>query len=182
MSTFAELAGYSAIGWNKQAQVVFNKLNELSVPYVVVGGAAVVYWTNHYRKVTPDLDIIVKPSELPKLKSQWTLQPGLLGVSFEEKDFIVDVLTATNSLYREALSDPVLVSGVPVIAPEVLLVIKAKAGRDKDIKDFVAVAQAKPGAWTNARRLAKLHGVDTEDLNQLFALAEHAPEGFFRRH
>ena len=181
MERFEEVAGYTKIGFSQQARTALDRLQELHIRFCVIGGAAIVYHTKHYRDVTPDLDILVSPSSLTALREIGVLHPGTFGVSFEIGRFVVDCIFASSALYRDTIATAIIVDGVPMADIPHLLCIKAEAGRDKDTRDFAALARGHLDLKGQTCMLAKRCGLDMDDIDSLWLIAKHAPESFGRR-
>ena len=111
-----------------------------------IGGMAVVIHlgTAHdgsaLRQISPDLDLLVDPSQLSTLAKLIPVTNSLLGLSVIGSAITIDIIAALDPLQEAALGDARLhnVVGVflRVISQPYLVALKLLAGRDKDMADI----------------------------------------------
>jgi hypothetical protein len=111
-----------------------------------IGGMAVVIHVgaahdgSALRQISPDLDLLVDPSQLSTLAKLIPVTNSLLGLSVIGSAITIDIIAALDPLQEAALVDARLhnVAGVfqRVISPPYLIALKLLAGRDKDMADI----------------------------------------------
>jgi len=116
-----------------------------SVEWALVGGIAVALYGGD--RNTKDVDAIA--SELLPLESEGRLRQGgeRYSIKVSRGEVFVDWILRNDSfkrLFQVALSEAVMINGVPVLTPEWLVILKFIAGRFKDQEDAVFLL-SRPG-------------------------------------
>lgn len=141
------------------AEVASAKLREAGVPHTLVGGLAV--GAHGYPRTTDDVDFLVGDEAFEKhVGGLVTLKVPLIAVGNVRIDFLsIDEARGEKEPLRSAVETPSPEGQVPVVPLTVLVYLKLKASRQKDIADLV--------------ELLKRGRVDIEDI--ALYLAEYAP-------
>lgn len=115
-------------------------LERLGVRHVLAGGLAVGV---HGRpRLTKVIDFLVGPEAFETHGPLVTFRPG---VPLASEGVPIDSLLAPEEhreLLEQALAEPVVLDGVPVIAPQYLVLMKLLAGRRQDLADVASMLEA----------------------------------------
>lgn len=112
-------------------------LDRLGVRHMLVGGLAVGV---HGRvRATKDVDFLVGPEAFESVGVIVSFRPG---VPLSAEGVPIDSILAPSEhepVLNEALADPLVVDGVPVIRVEPLIYMKLVAGRRQDLADVASM-------------------------------------------
>ncbi len=112
-------------------------LERLHVRHALVGGLAVGV---HGRvRATKHVDFLVGPEAFESHGAIVSFRPG---VPLSAEGVPIDSILAPeehDTVLLDALTDPIIVDGVPVIRPEPLIYMKLLASRRQDLADVVSV-------------------------------------------
>jgi hypothetical protein len=154
------------------AEVASRKLREAGISHALVGGLAV--GAHGYPRTTDDVDFLVGDEAFQKHAGGLvTLKLPLIAVGKVSVDFVsIEEARGEREQMLEALENPRVSEGVPVVSLPVLVYLKLKAGRQRDIADVVELlkrgrieieivdryledrAPDQLGRWNRAKQLA----------------------------
>jgi hypothetical protein len=119
------------------AEVASRKLREAGIPHALAGGLAV--GAHGYPRTTDDVDFLVGEEAFEKHAGGLvTLKLPLVAVGSVRVDFVsLDDTEQERDDARDAVDNPPLSPEVPVVPLQLLLYMKLKAGRQKDLADVV---------------------------------------------
>jgi len=119
------------------AAVASRKLREAGIPHALAGGLAV--GAHGYPRTTDDVDFLVGEEAFEKHAGGLvTLKLPLVAVGSVRVDFVsLDDTEQERDDARDAVKNSPLSPEVPVVPLPVLLYMKLKAGRQKDLADVV---------------------------------------------
>lgn len=143
---------------------------QLGVRHVLVGGLAV--GVHGHPRATKDVDFLVGPEAF---QSSGTIVSFRAGVPLASEGVPIDSILAPvthDAVLAEALADPVVVDGVPVIRPDALVLMKLAAGRRQDLADVLALLQV--GAIDVPRTRALLQRADASLVAAFDGLVEES--------
>jgi hypothetical protein len=141
-------AAYEEVGENLREVVkdISQTLTSNRIPHAVVGGIAMGTYISG--RTTQDIDILVDSRSkqqikrlFPGGKSSETPSGKLPIWSTEHLGIEVDFLFA-DGLPSDALSDPTIRDGVPVISQHALTALKVRSGRPKDLEDMILLIRS----------------------------------------
>jgi hypothetical protein len=143
----------------RAAETASHKLHEAGIPHALAGGLAV--GAHGYPRTTDDVDFLVGDEAFEKHAGGLvTLKLPLIAVGSVRVDFVsLDDNQQERDDAREAIDHPPFSQDVPVVSLPMLVYMKLKAGRQKDIADVVELLK---------RGRIEIHLVDRY-------LQEHAP-------
>jgi len=166
---------------NKTLKAIAECLDNAGIPYMVMGGQAVLQYGEARMTQDIDLTIALTPDDvdrvLPSLKacgfspvtnnaSQFAKETWVLPVSHDETGVRVDVVFSITPFERQAIEGArvIGVEGAPVrfIAPEELVVQKVMSGRPKDIEDVKGIVDIQGDALDKEKIRAALDGLGRE--------------------
>jgi hypothetical protein len=142
------------------AEVASQKLREANIPHALAGGLAMGAYG--CMRATAAVDFLVGDEAFEKhVGGLVTLKVPLIAVGGVRVDLVsIDESRGEERQLRPAVEQPPESGGVPIVPLPVLVYMKLKAGRQKDVADLV--------------ELLKAGGVDLEALDR--HLAEFAPD------
>jgi hypothetical protein len=119
------------------AETASHKLREAGIPHALAGGLAV--GAHGYPRTTDDVDFLVGDEAFEKHAGGLvTLRLPLIAVGNVRVDFVsLDDNQQERAEAREAVDHPPFSHEVPIVSLPMLLYMKLKAGRQKDIADVV---------------------------------------------
>jgi hypothetical protein len=119
------------------AETASTKLREAGIPHALAGGLAV--GAHGYPRTTDDVDFLVGDEAFEKHAGGLvTLKLPLIAIGRVRVDFVsLDDNQQERDDTREAIDHPPFSQEVPVVSLPVLIYMKLKAGRQKDIADVV---------------------------------------------
>jgi hypothetical protein len=119
------------------AEIVSRKLTEAGIPHALAGGLAV--GAHGYPRTTDDVDFLVGDEAFEKHTGGLvTLKLPLISVGRVRVDFVsIDDTQDEREQTREAIDAPSSGQEVRVVPLPLLVYMKLKAGRQKDIADVV---------------------------------------------
>jgi hypothetical protein len=132
----------------RQAIEIVGKIaNQQGIDWALAGGLAVILYGSD--RLTKDVDIIASQLLPAKLPVAGRLRQGgeRYVVETEKRSTYVDWIIRGDEfkkLFQAALSEATTVSGVPILTPEWLVILKFIAGRFKDQEDAVFLL-SRPG-------------------------------------
>lgn len=141
------------------AETASQKLREAGIPHALAGGLAV--GAHGYPRTTDDVDFLVGDEAFEKHAGGLvTLRLPLVAVGGVRVDFVsIADSQAERDQTRAAVDHPPVTREVPVVPLPVLVYMKLKAGRQKDLADLV--------------ELLKRGRIEIEDVDRY--LETHAP-------
>lgn len=142
------------------AEVASQKLREAGIPHALVGGLAV--GAHGYPRTTDDVDFLVGDEAFEKHAGGLvTLKLPLIAVGKVSVDFLsIEEARGEREQMLEALEHSPSSDGVPIVPLSVLVYLKLKAGRQRDLADVV--------------ELLKRGRIEIEVVDRY--LEEHAPD------
>ena len=144
-------------------RVASAKLAELGVRHVLVGGMAVGAYARP--RATKDVDFMVGPEAWP---TEGVIVSAIPGLPFRVGKIDVDTLMAPGEApgIVEALERGITSENIPIVPPEVLILMKVIAGRAQDIADIHALLDVVP--VTTARAYVQTYAPDyLDNLNEI---------------
>ena len=119
------------------AETASRKLREAGIPHALAGGLAV--GAHGYPRTTDDVDFLVGDEAFERHAGGLvTLKLPLIAVGNVRVDLVsIDDTEDEREQTRTAVDQPPITSEVPVVPLPVLVYMKLKAGRQKDIADVV---------------------------------------------
>lgn len=121
------------------AHKIHEQLEQLGVPHVLVGGIAVGAYARN--RTTEDVDVLIRREDVAKLPKGEAL--GLIeGFSVKVDGLPVDFIVATKPYLKQAVGNPTVIDGIPLLSPEALVAMKLQAGRTKDMADVVEILKS----------------------------------------
>lgn len=119
------------------AETASRKLREVGIPHALAGGLAV--GAHGYPRTTDDVDFLVGDEAFEKHAGGLvTLRLPLIAVGSVRVDFVsLDDTQEERDQTRAAVENPPVTHEVPVVPLPLLVYMKLKAGRQKDIADVV---------------------------------------------
>jgi len=119
------------------AETASRKLREAEIPHALAGGLAV--GAHGYPRTTDDVDFLVGDEAFEKHAGGLvTLKLPLISVGGVRIDFVsMDDSQQERADARDAVDHPPLSQDLPVVPLPMLIYMKLKAGRQKDIADVV---------------------------------------------
>jgi hypothetical protein len=131
------LRGVVATEILEAAETASRMLGEAGIPHALAGGLAV--GAHGYPRTTDDVDFLVGDEAFEKHAGGLvTLKLPLIAIGSVRVDFVsMDDSDQERSQTRAAVEDPSLTRDVPVVPLPVLVYMKLKAGRQKDVADLV---------------------------------------------
>jgi hypothetical protein len=121
-----------------QAMVEASEIfRSLGIPHALVGGLAVSAWSRP--RWTKDVDFVVDHTAFDVTPSGVvSFKPG---VPLQVRGVVVDPILPKEEEGHlfDALRNPVVIDGIPVLPVEALVYMKLEAGRSKDIGDVVEI-------------------------------------------
>lgn len=141
------------------AETASRKLREAGIPHALAGGLAV--GAHGYPRTTDDVDFLVGDEAFETHAGGLvTLKLPLVSVGGVRVDFVsIDDSQTEREQTRSAVDHPAVTREVPVVPLSVLVYMKLKAGRQKDLADVV--------------ELLKRGRIEIEEVD--LYLREHAP-------
>jgi hypothetical protein len=126
----------------RAAETASRKLREAGIPHALAGGLAV--GAHGYPRTTDDVDFLVGDEAFEKhAEGLVTLKLPLIAVGSVRVDFVsLDDNQQERDEAREAVDHPPFSQEVPVVPLPVLIYMKLKAGRQKDIADVVELLKS----------------------------------------
>ncbi|WP_457566947.1 nucleotidyltransferase [Desulfurobacterium sp.] len=151
---------------------------ELAGNYVVIGGLAVRTYAGKVRKLTPDLDFLVKPEVEEKVLSLFRLSRNTLcgsvwlvgNVDGVEVDFQVATKKFENGIIESAETFCVDDFFIKVAKPEHLILMKLGVLREKDEMDIALLLKRKELDLGKLLGLVKTHLPSEIDTLKQFVL------------
>lgn len=142
------------------AEIASAKLREAGIPHALVGGLAV--GAHGYPRTTDDVDFLVGEEAFRRHAGGLvTLKLPLIAVGNVRIDFLsLDESRGEKESLQSAMENPPPDAPVPIVPLPVLVYLKLKAGRQKDIADVV--------------ELLKRGRIEVEEIDRY--LAQHAPD------
>lgn len=142
---------------------------------VIGGGAMILHFGKEVRVISPDLDILLMPTELSNIAGMFgRMTPGTFGHSVTYQGLTVDFLAATKGWERALVQKAVNINDVPVVPEIGLIALKFNAARDKDLEDLLKIFQVKPKLFEEARPLIKqAFANELEDYDSTVMLLKH---------
>jgi hypothetical protein len=119
------------------AEVASIKLREAGIPHALAGGLAV--GAHGYPRTTDDVDFLVGDEAFVKHAGGLvTLKLPLIAVGSVRVDFVsIDESKGETEQLRAAVEDPPTSERIPIVPLTVLVYMKLKANRQKDLTDLV---------------------------------------------
>jgi hypothetical protein len=142
------------------AETASRKLREAAIPHALAGGLAV--GAHGYPRTTDDVDFLVGDEAFEKHTGGLvTLKLPLIAVGGVRIDLVsLDDDQQERDQTRAAVEHPLVTHEIPVVSLPLLIYMKLKAGRQKDVADVV--------------ELLKSGRIETEVVDRY--LGEHAPK------
>lgn len=113
------------------------KLKEAGIPHALAGGLAI--GAHGYPRTTDDVDFLVGDEAfLHHAGGMVTLKLPLIAIGKVRIDFLsTGPESSSEKQFREAVDRPAMSEQIPVVPLPVLVFMKLKAGRQKDLADLV---------------------------------------------
>jgi hypothetical protein len=155
--------------------------------WALCGGVAVAFWVTKRSPTVRELDILISEEDVEEaremLRDVGCVVGGYGGVGMNSvgvtcRGLKIDLIIAERSWEREALLKSAKAGKFRVVRPEYLILMKLKAGRDKDIEDVVLLSRVVDVEKT--RKLVKRYLGDDyeEDFESLAAIGKAVGYGF----
>jgi hypothetical protein len=141
-------------------EIASQKLREERIPHALAGGLAV--GAHGYPRTTDDVDFLVSDDAFVRHAGGLvTLRVPLVAVGNVRVDFVsIDDTRNEREQLNKALEHPPTSDDIPIVPLSVLVYMKLKAGRQKDVADVV--------------ELLKRGRIDLDEVDRHFQ--EHAPD------
>lgn len=158
---------------------VANIVQNIQVPYAIIGGFALVH--HGYNRTTSDVDILVNPSDLEKAKNSLdfkSMSPITIGgVSLELKDgTAVDLLAPQQKWVSNAIKSAIITPMGKVVSAPYLILMKlwASRGGKEDVDMLQVLKKMKPEDVSKTKLLVKKYlPNEVEDLESLIMMAPY---------
>lgn len=163
-------------GVRDAAKKMSAELSSRGVPHAVIGGMAVSAYSPP--RTTGDVDFLI-PESFSSVAYEFQDDPTpisgmhLQGLGVEVDGHNVDLMFLPDDIPDSVLGEGTVVDGVPVVGPALLILLKMKSGRTKDVGDVVEIL--KSGAdRKSVKRFLKQYAPDVvEDFDSTAMLADY---------
>jgi hypothetical protein len=162
------------------AKQVSEHLKSKGIKHAIIGGIAVSAFSPP--RTTEDVDFLIPESDSGVVYEFGDPAPVsgiyLQGLTVEVEGHNVDFMFLPDDLSENVLLSGNIIDGIPIIPQEVLIFLKLKVGRVKDIGDVVAMLKT-GGDRDKFKKFLKKYSPDMlEDFESIIMMADFESEKF----